>query len=49
MASLCLWAAPPLRLGTEGFRFGEPTGPLLTIMNGNGGADAVINGGLKTV
>jgi hypothetical protein len=23
--------------------------PLLTVMNGNGGADAVINGGLNTV
>src|SRR5262245_35254611 len=47
MASLHLWQAPPPRLGAEGSGSRSQRGPLLTIMNANGGADAVINGGSK--
>ena len=49
MASLHLCAAPPPRLEPKVSGSGSQRGPLLTIMNANGGADAVINGGFNTV
>jgi hypothetical protein len=44
---LRLWAAPRPDLELKVSGSGSQRVPLLTIMNANGGADAVINGGLK--
>ena len=49
MASLRLWAASPPRLEPKVSGSGSQRVPLLAIINANGGADAVINGGLNTV
>ena len=49
MASLRLWQALPPRLEPKVSSSGSQRVSLLTIMNANGGADAVINGGLNTV
>src|SRR5262249_28622483 len=49
MANLRLWQALPPRLEPKVSSSGSQRVSLLTIMNANGGADAVINGGLNTV
>ena len=47
MASLRLWAAPPPRFELKVSGSGSQRVPLSALMNVNGGADAVINGGLE--